>query len=217
MASFVSWVFARTEARGFAAVGTLSVLGALTAASSCNRENARAAPPPMAPLVTATAAVSRAVPTYLDEIGRNGAFESVGPALAQTLFDAGLRRATVEQYEASFNQAVASYRGTVLTAFQQVEDNLAALRILAREIQQQDTAVESAARNLRIATARYRAGIDPYLNVITAQTTLLSNQQTAVTLRRQQMTASVQLVEALGGSWNLSDLPSATQVTGHGR
>ena len=91
------------------------------------------------------------------------------------------------------------------------------MRILAREIKQQDTAVESAARNLRIATARYRAGIDPYLNVITAQTTLLSNQQTAVTLRRQQMTASVQLVEALGGSWNVSDLPSATQAAGRSR
>jgi len=65
--------------------------------------------------------------------------------------------------------------------------------------------------------ARYRAGIDPYLNVITAQTTLLSNQQTAVTLRRQQMTASVQLVEAVGGSWNVSDLPLANQVAGRGR
>ena len=72
-------------------------------------------------------------------------------------------------------------------------------------------------RSIRLATARYRAGIDPYLNVITAQTTLLSNQQTAVSLRRQQITASVQLVEALGGSWNVSDLPSATQVAGRGR
>jgi hypothetical protein len=155
--------------------------------------------------------------SFLDWLTWPSRFWSVGPALAETLFDAGLRRATVEQYQASFNQAVASYRGTVLTAFQQVEDNLAALRILAREIQQQDAAVESAARNLRIATARNRAGIDLYLNVITAQTTLLSNQQTAVTLRRQQMTASVQLAEALGGSWNVSDLPSATHVAGRGR
>ena len=169
------------------------------------------------PNVTLTAGAGFESTSFLDWLTWPSRFWSVGPALAQTLFDAGLRRATVEQYQASFNQAVASYRGTVLTAFQQVEDNLAALRILAREIQQQDTAVESAARNLRIATARYRAGIDPYLNVITAQTTLLSNQQTAVTLRRQQMTASVQLVEALGGSWNASDLPSATQVAGRGR
>ena len=169
------------------------------------------------PNVTLTAGAGFESTSFLDWLTWPSRFWSVGPALAQTLFDAGLRRATVEQYQASFNQAVASYRGTVLTAFQQVEDNLAALRILAREIQQQDTAVESAARNLRIATARYRAGIDPYLNVITAQTTLLSNQQTAVALRRQQMTASVQLVEALGGSWNASDLPSATQVAGRGR
>ena len=169
------------------------------------------------PNVTLTAGAGFESTSFLDWLTWPSRFWSVGPSLALTLFDAGLRRATVEQYEASFNQAVASYRGTVLTAFQQVEDNLAALRILAREIQQQDTAVESAARNLRIATARYRAGIDPYLNVITAQTTLLSNQQTAVTLRRQQMTASVQLVEALGGSWNVSDLPSATQVAGRGR
>ena len=169
------------------------------------------------PNVTLTAGAGFESTSFLDWLTWPSRFWSVGPALAQTLFDAGLRRATVEQYQASFNQAVASYRGTVLTAFQQVEDNLAALRILAREIQQQDTAVESAARNLRIATARYRAGIDPYLNVITAQTTLLSNQQTAVSLRRQQITASVQLVEALGGSWNVSDLPSATQVAGRGR
>jgi NodT family efflux transporter outer membrane factor (OMF) lipoprotein len=169
------------------------------------------------PNVTLTAGAGFESTSFLDWLTWPSRFWSVGPALALTLFDAGLRRATVEQYQASFNQAVASYRGTVLTAFQQVEDNLAALRILAREILQQDTAVESAARNLRIATARYRAGIDPYLNVITAQTTLLSNQQTAVTLRRQQMTASVQLVEALGGSWNVSDLPSATQVAGRGR
>ena len=169
------------------------------------------------PNVTLTAGAGFESTSFLDWLTWPSRFWSVGPALAQTLFDAGLRRATVEQYQASFNQAVASYRGTVLTAFQQVEDNLAALRILAREIQQQDMAVESAARNLRLATARYRAGIDPYLNVITAQTTLLSNQQTAVTLRRQQMTASVQLVEALGGSWNVSDLPSATQVARRGR
>jgi NodT family efflux transporter outer membrane factor (OMF) lipoprotein len=169
------------------------------------------------PNVTLTASGGFQSASFLDWLTWPSRVWSVGPALAQTLFDGGLRRATVEQYQASFDQAAANYRGTVLTAFQQVEDNLAALRILAREIQQQDTAVESAARNLRLATARYRAGIDPYLNVITAQTTLLNNQQTAVALRRQQVTASVQLIEGLGGSWNISDLPSATQVAGRGR
>jgi NodT family efflux transporter outer membrane factor (OMF) lipoprotein len=139
-------------------------------------------------------------------------FWSAGPALAETLFDAGLRRATVQQYQAAFDQTVANYRQTVLTAFQQVEDNLAALRILSQEIQQQDAAVKSAQRNLNVATDRYKLGIDPYLNVITAQTTLLSNQQTAVNLRMQQMTASVQLIEALGGGWNVNQLPSPQEL-----
>jgi NodT family efflux transporter outer membrane factor (OMF) lipoprotein len=141
-------------------------------------------------------------------------FWSVGPALAQTLFDAGLRRATVQQYQATFMATVATYRQTVLTAFEQVENNLAALRILSREIEQQDAAVASADRTLRLATARYRAGIDPYLNVITAQTTLLANQQAAVSLRAQQMTTSVQLIEALGGGWDTSQLPSPTDLSG---
>jgi NodT family efflux transporter outer membrane factor (OMF) lipoprotein len=139
-------------------------------------------------------------------------FWSVGPQLAETLFDAGLRHATVEQYRAQYDQSVANYRETVLSAFQQVEDNLASLRILSVEIQQQDAAVTAAERNLSLATDRYRLGIDPYLNVITAQTTLLSNQQSAVDLRILQMTSSVQLIEALGGSWNSSQLPTGRQI-----
>ena len=110
---------------------------------------------------------------------------SVGPTLAQTIFDGGLRRATVQQFQASYEQTVANYRQTVLTAFQQVEDNLAALRILATVVQQQDSAVESAGRSLQVADVRFRAGIDPYLNVITAQTALLAGQQAAVTFRMQ--------------------------------
>lgn len=137
---------------------------------------------------------------------------AVGPALSETIFDAGLRRATVEQTRALYDQSVATYRNTVLTAFQQVEDNLSSLRILAPEIQQQDDAVKSAERNLALATDRYRLGIDPYLNVITAQATLLSNQQTAVILREQQMVASVQLVEALGGAWDANQLPTPKQI-----
>ena len=140
-------------------------------------------------------------------------FWSAGPALAETLFDAGLRRATVQQFRASYDRSVANYRETVLTAFQQVEDNLAALRILSQEIKQQDTAVTSAQRNLQLAMQRYQAGIDPYLNVITAQTALLTNQQSAVNLRRDQMTASVQLIEALGGGWDAAQLPSMKEVS----
>ena len=135
-------------------------------------------------------------------------FWSVGPSATETIYDGGLRRATVLQYRAQYDESVANYRETVLTAFQQVEDNLASLRILSVEIQQQDTAVGSANRALTVATDRYKLGIDPYLNVITAQTTLLSSKQTAVNLRIQQMTSNVQLIEALGGGWDASQLPS---------
>ena len=139
-------------------------------------------------------------------------FFSVGPAAAETLFDAGLRGATIEQFRAQYDQTVANYRQVVLTAFQQVEDNLASLRILSGEIQYQDAAVGSAQRALALALDRYKLGIDPYLNVITAQTSLLSNQQTAIILRIQQMTASVGLIEALGGGWDASRLPSPGQT-----
>jgi NodT family efflux transporter outer membrane factor (OMF) lipoprotein len=164
------------------------------------------------PTVTLTGSGGFAATSITDWLQWPSRFWSVGPALAQTIFDGGLRRATVQQYQASFEQAVATYRETVLTAFQQVEDSLAELRILSQEIEQQDTAVMSATRSLNVATARYRAGIDPYLNVITAQTTLLANQQTAVNLRRQQMTASVQLIEALGGGWTSAQLPTSGQI-----
>jgi outer membrane protein TolC len=100
----------------------------------------------------------------------------------------------------------------VLTAFQQVEDNLAMLRILSAEIQDQDKAVNSAARALALAIDRYQLGIDPYLNVITAQTALLSNRETAVNLRIQQMTASGALIQTLGGGWDASQLPSPAQL-----
>jgi outer membrane protein TolC len=100
------------------------------------------------------------------------------------------------------------YRQTVLTAFQQVEDNLAALRILAQDLQQQDAAVQSAKRYLNQATVRNTAGLDPYLNVLTAQVSLLVYQQTYVAFQTQQMITSVQLIEALGGGWDASQLPS---------
>ena len=139
-------------------------------------------------------------------------FWSVGPSLAETLFDAGLRRATVQQFRANYDQSLANYRQTVLAAFQQVEDNLASLQILSRAIEQQDAAVEAATRGFREATVRYRAGIDPYLNVIVAQTTLLNDQQIAVSFRMQEMVASVQLVKALGGGWDATQIPSSHQM-----
>jgi NodT family efflux transporter outer membrane factor (OMF) lipoprotein len=137
---------------------------------------------------------------------------SVGPALAETLFDAGLRRATVQQYQAAYDQTVANYRQTVLTAFQQVEDNLAALRILSDVIAQQDTAIEAAARSLGEAEVRYKAGLDPYLDVIAAQIVVLTDQQATVNFRMQRMVASVQLIKALGGSWDASQIPSEKEM-----
>jgi NodT family efflux transporter outer membrane factor (OMF) lipoprotein len=164
------------------------------------------------PLVTLGAVVGLESSSILNWFTWPSRFWSVGPALAETLFDAGLRRATVQQFQATYDQTAANYRETVLTAFQQVEDNLAALRILSLELRQQDTAVKSAERNLELAVHRYKLGIDPYLNVITAQTTLLGNQQTAVNLRMEQLTDSVQLIEALGGGWTASQLPSQKQL-----
>ncbi len=137
---------------------------------------------------------------------------SVGPGLAETIFDGGLRKATVQQFQASYDQTVATYRETVLTAFQQVEDNLAALRILTQAIEQQDGAIESAGRSLEEANVRYKAGLDPYLNVIAAQTALLNDQQSAVSFRTQRMVASVQLIEALGGGWDASQMPSEKEL-----
>jgi NodT family efflux transporter outer membrane factor (OMF) lipoprotein len=127
---------------------------------------------------------------------------SLGAAATQTIFDAGYKFAVTEQAKAQYQGLVANYRQTVLSAFQNVEDNLAALRLLSREIQQEDAAVASAQRYLNLASDRYKLGIDSYLNVITAQTTLLANQRTAVTLRLSQMTATVQLIKAVGGGWS---------------
>jgi NodT family efflux transporter outer membrane factor (OMF) lipoprotein len=140
-------------------------------------------------------------------------FWSLGASATQILFDAGLRNATVAQYTATYNADVAAYRQTVLTGFQQVEDYIASVRILSQQIAKQDDAIQAAQRYLDIAMARYQTGLDPYLNVITAQTTLLSDQQTQVTLRVSEMTAAVQLIQALGGGWDATQLPTPSQVT----
>jgi NodT family efflux transporter outer membrane factor (OMF) lipoprotein len=161
-------------------------------------------------LLTATGGLGNTAIT--DWLAWPARFWSLGPGLTETIFDAGLRRATVQQYQASRDQAAANYRQTVLTAFQQVEDNLASVRILSRDIQQQEAAVQSAGRNLQEAMVRYKAGLDPYLNVLTAQTLLLGAEQTLVSYRVQEMVASVQLIEALGGGWDASQIPSPRQL-----
>jgi NodT family efflux transporter outer membrane factor (OMF) lipoprotein len=140
-------------------------------------------------------------------------FWSVGPAVSETIYDGGLRRATVNQFISTYNADVASYRQTVLTAFQQVEDSLSSTRILSHQIQQQRDAEKSAQESVDLEMGRYTTGIDPYVDVVTAQTTLLSDQQTLATLHTQEMTSSVQLIEALGGGWDRSQLPTPADVS----
>jgi NodT family efflux transporter outer membrane factor (OMF) lipoprotein len=140
-------------------------------------------------------------------------FWSVGPSMSETIYDGGLRRATVNQFITTYNADVATYRQTVLTAFQQVEDSLAAVRLLSQQILQQQQAVASSQEALKLEIARYETGVDPYLNVVTLQTTLLSNQETLASLHVQEMTSSVTLIEALGGGWDLSQLPTPAEVS----
>jgi NodT family efflux transporter outer membrane factor (OMF) lipoprotein len=135
-------------------------------------------------------------------------FWAVGPALAETLFDAGRRRATSESARANYDVTVATYRQTSLTAFQEVEDNVAALRILENETQQQQQAVASAQESLQLFTNRYKGGVDTYLQVITAQTIELANERNAIDILRRRLDASVLLIKALGGGWNVSNLPT---------
>lgn len=140
-------------------------------------------------------------------------FWSIGPSASETVFDGGLRRATLNHSVSAYNADLAGYRQTVLTAFQQVEDDLAALRVLSEQIQQQNAAVQSAQRALDMEMARFQTGVDPFLNVVTQQNTLLSAQQTLAQLEIQRAVYSVQLIEALGGGWERGQLPTPEQVT----
>jgi NodT family efflux transporter outer membrane factor (OMF) lipoprotein len=133
---------------------------------------------------------------------------SLGPALAQTIFDAGLRRAQTAQAIATYDENVANYRQTVLTGFQEVEDNLAALRMLEQEASVQDEAVKAARESLAIVLNQYRAGTANYLAVIVIQAATLNNERTAITILGRRLTASVALIKALGGGWKQA--PPAT-------
>ena len=132
---------------------------------------------------------------------------AVGPQMSQTLFDGGRRRAVSESATANYDGTVASYRQTTLTAFQEVEDNLAALRILEHEAQQQQEATASASEALQLFTNRYQGGVDNYLQVITAQTALLTNERNDIDIQRRRMDASILLVKAVGGGWDTTQLP----------
>ncbi len=137
---------------------------------------------------------------------------AIGPNLNYNLFDNGLRRSQSAQAIAGFEQTSADYRQTVLTAFQQVEDNLAALRILAEEARQQHEATVAAQGAQKIFDNRYVGGIDTYLQVVTAQNTALSNERNDIDIMRRRMDASVLLVKALGGGWTTAQLPTFQRV-----
>jgi NodT family efflux transporter outer membrane factor (OMF) lipoprotein len=132
---------------------------------------------------------------------------SLGPTLSQTVFDAGRRSSLSEQANASYDETVANYRQTTLDAFQQVEDNLVALRVLTQEADHQHRATLAAESAEQIFNNRYVGGLDTYLQVVTAQTTALANERNDIDIMRRQMDASVLLVKALGGGWNVTSLP----------
>ncbi len=132
---------------------------------------------------------------------------ALGPTLSETVFDAGRRRALSEQANASYDETVANYRQTTLTAFQQVEDNLVALRVLSEEADHQHKATLAAQSAQQIFNNRYVGGLDTYLQVVTAQQTALNNERNDIDIMRRQMDASVLLIKALGGGWNVANLP----------
>lgn len=159
------------------------------------------------PTVTLGASAGLEGSSILNWLNWPSRFWAIGSSLSETLFDAGRRRAGSDVAIAGYDAAVAGYRETTLTAFQQVEDNLAALRILEREEHQQRDAVTSAQESLQIFTNRYQGGVDNYLQVITAQTIALTNERNEIDIQRRRMDASVLLIKALGGGWSAKDIP----------
>ncbi len=139
-------------------------------------------------------------------------FWSVGATGLQTIFDAGRRSSVSDATIAGYESTVANYRQTTLTAFQQVEDNLAALRILETEASQQRDAVTAAQESLQLATNRYTGGVDTYLQVVASQTAALENQRNEIDILRRRMAASVLLVKALGGGWDVTQLPTVADL-----
>jgi NodT family efflux transporter outer membrane factor (OMF) lipoprotein len=140
---------------------------------------------------------------------------SIGPTLVQPLFDGGLRRAENEQARAQYDASVASYRGTVLAAFQSVEDNLASLRILSKEVTQQHRAAVAAQRTVQLSIVRYQNGVDSYVNVITAQNTFLTNRLAELQVQLRQLTSTLSLVNNLGGGWDTSQWSQTERTALH--
>jgi NodT family efflux transporter outer membrane factor (OMF) lipoprotein len=157
------------------------------------------------PTVTLSATGGFASSTIANLFSAPARYWSVGAALAQTIFDAGLRKAQTEQAIAAYDANVATYRQTVLGGFQEVEDNLAALRILEQQAAVQDEAVKAARESVTITLNQYRAGTANYLAVVIVQAALLNNERAAVTILGQRYAASVALIKALGGGWTPSE------------
>jgi NodT family efflux transporter outer membrane factor (OMF) lipoprotein len=158
------------------------------------------------PSLTLTGAAGSRTTQLTDLLTAPTRFWSLGAAAAETLFDGGLRRAATEQARAAYDAQVATYRQTVLTGFQEVEDNLAALRILDEEAALQEEVVAGARHALELTENQYRAGVVGYLNVIAAQQVLFNNQRTQFDVLGRRLTASVALVRALGGGWTAEEM-----------
>jgi NodT family efflux transporter outer membrane factor (OMF) lipoprotein len=151
--------------------------------------------------------------TFSDILAAPGRFWSLGAQLAETIFDGGAREAQVAQARAGFDAAAANYREVALAAFQNVEDNIAALRILEEEAAAQAEAVKAAETFLTISTNQYRAGTVSYLNVVTAQTTAFGNERNAISILGNRLTDSVALIKALGGGWDVTQLPAPGDIS----
>ena len=159
------------------------------------------------PLVTLSGAGGFESAVFTTLIQGPSGFWMLGGDAAETIFDAGRRRGASEQAKAAWNQSVDNYRQTVLTAFQEVEDNLAALRILQNEADTQAGAVAAAQHSLSLSITRYKGGVTNYLEVTTAESAALSDEVTAVNILTRRMAASVLLIKAIGGGWNVSQIP----------
>jgi NodT family efflux transporter outer membrane factor (OMF) lipoprotein len=180
------------------------------AASNAQIGIARAAYFPTITLSAAGGFESTSITSWFN--GPSG-FITAGASAIETVFDAGRRHAVSDEARAAYDQSVANYQETVLGAFQEVEDSLAGLRLLEEEAKTQDAAVASAQNSLQLSTSRYKGGVATYLEVITAQSIALSDQRVAVEIAGRRMTASVSLIKALGGGWNVANLPVVQKDT----
>jgi NodT family efflux transporter outer membrane factor (OMF) lipoprotein len=164
------------------------------------------------PTITLSADVGTTAGTFENLVSKSGEFWSYGTNWVQTIFDAGLRQAQVRAAVALFDEDLADYRQTVLTAFQQVEDELVALRIYADEQKVQDSAVVAAREAQRILNNQFLAGTVAYTAVIVAEQTALTDAETALTVRENRLIASASLIQALGGGWNAAQVPNREEI-----